>query len=284
MNSDQNESSNGASGVSENSISVEGLLAKLESGSDPNSKILSKKLQNSSLASFDKVKKDAKALQSSIKAENERISEIPKEEILNEIMKRMELDAMGRGFNLDMDDIHEIGTCLIKNFCSIEMTAREMDIPPARLRYLITHSDELQVYYEIAHAGIKSLTDEQVIRQLQAGDPDTIKMVFNKMYAGRHRGGYNVAELGTVGYDDPLSEKLAAKTEEDRDASQAKVIFNFVEREIRTDAREIESVTDAIDADYEMVEPENLTGQNELSNSQAIEKIKFEQKVAEKSK
>lgn len=76
------------------------------------------------------------------------------------------------------------------------------------------------------------------------------------MYAGRNKGGYNIAELGTMGYEDKLSQRLAAETEADRRQGQVKVEFNFVQKEIRKEYQQIESVPDAIDADYEMMDVE----------------------------
>lgn len=255
MNPDQNEQSEDANGVLDSSESAEQILAKLESPEVRLSNKPLKRLQNSTLSSFEQVNNQANHLRNSINKENERISKLAKEEILDEIMLRMEADVKGEGL-LSMERIHEIGVCLIENFCSFELTAIELGMTPAKLRYLITRCDELQVYYEVAHAGVKSLTDKQVLEGLRRGEDKYVKMVFNKMYAGRNKGGYNIAELGTIGYDDKLAQKLAAETEADRRQNQVKVEFNFVQKEVRAVHEQIEAVTDAIDGDYEMVDTE----------------------------
>lgn len=89
-------------------------------------------------------------------------------------------------------------------------------------------------------------------------------MVFQKMYAGRNKGGYNIAELGTIGYNDPLAQQLAAATEDDRRQSQVKVEFNFVQKEVRSDFQKIEAADDVLEGEYEMVkEDENENNSTE---------------------
>jgi cell division GTPase FtsZ len=104
---------------------------------------------------------------------------------------------------------------------------------PSRLRWLVVNNPELQVYFEVAHEGVKGLTDKKIIEGLINDDPEIIKMVFNKMYAGRQRGGYNIAELGTVGYKDPLAKELAEETEQDRKQGKTVVEFTFVNKDVR---------------------------------------------------
>jgi hypothetical protein len=265
MKKDRSEPSTDVNGVDENGITVETILAKIEPNSDPNLEKQLKKSQRMLPTSLSEVKKESSRLQNLINKENERISGLGKEEILNEIMKRLEADAQGEGVgNIDLEDIHTIGVALIKNFCSINAAANELGLMPARLRYLIVHSDELQVYYQIAHEAVKGLTDEQVIKGLKVGDENIIKMVFQKMYAGRNKGGYNIAELGTIGYNDPLAQQLAAATEDDRRQSQVKVEFNFVQQEVRSDFQKIEAADDVLEGEYEMVkEDENENNSTE---------------------
>jgi hypothetical protein len=265
MINDLSENSNDVTGADGSGTSVERILAKIDSKQDPNITKALNKSQLSLPTSLSKTKKDADRLQSSIEKENARLSAVPKEEIVNEIMRRLEADAIGDG-NINLERIHEIGVALINNFCSIDATADQLGMNPARLKHLIITSDELQVYYEIAHTGIKSLTDKEVIDGLKRGDEKFVKMVFQKMYAGRNKGGYNIAEMGTMGYDDPLAQKIAAATEDDRRQSQVKVEFNFVKKEVRENYEKIESADNVVDGDYEMVGGENEDNQ-ESENS-----------------
>jgi hypothetical protein len=176
----------------------------------------------------------------SIEEANERVSAIPKEKLLDEIMSRMEAQAVGKGSLLSMEQIDAIGLALIENYCDFETTAKEFRMPVHKLKYLIRELDELQVYYEIAQEGIKSLTDHKVIQLLKSGDPDIIKMVYGRMYAGRSKGGFNASELGTMGYNDKLGKKLAQETADDRKANKVEVQFNFFKKEVRTEFEQVQ--------------------------------------------
>jgi len=161
-------------------------------------------------------------------------------------------NAVGLGDSVSSAELHNIGLTLIRSYCSIEMAAVRLKMSPTRLRWLIVNVPELHVYFEIAHQGVKGLTDQRIIEGLEAGDPDIVKIVFNKMYAGRAKGGYNIAELGTVGYNDPLAKKLAEETETDRHAAKTVVEFNFVQKDPKAQFAQI----DYIDAEVEDVEDE----------------------------
>jgi len=176
----------------------------------------------------------------SIEEANERISSIPKEKLLDEIMSRLEKEAMGKGSLLTMEQIDIIGLSLIDNYCDLETVAKELRMPVHRLKYLIRELDELQVYYEIAQEGIKSLTDSKVIQLIKSGDSDVIKMVYNRMYAGRSKGGYNAAELGTMGYNDKLGKRIAQETADDRKSNKVEVQFNFFKKEVRTEFEQVQ--------------------------------------------
>jgi hypothetical protein len=176
----------------------------------------------------------------SIEEANERVSEIPKDKLLDEIMSRLEAQAVGKGSLLSMEQIDQIGLTMIENYCDLETTAKDLGMTLPRLKYLIRELDELQVYYEIAQEGIKTLTDSKVIKLLKAGDPDIIKMVFGKMYAGRSKGGFNASEIGTMGYNDKLGKKIARETEDDRKANKVEVQFNFFKKEVRTEFEQVQ--------------------------------------------
>jgi hypothetical protein len=175
----------------------------------------------------------------SIERANARVSEIPKDELLKEIMCRLENQALGKGSLISLEEIDAIGLALIENYCDLETTAQELNMPIQRLKFLIRELDELQVYYEIAQEGIKSLTDKQVIQNLKKGDPDTVKRVFNKLYAGRSKGGFNAAEIGTTGYKDKLGKRLADETLDDRKSNKVEVQFNFIKKEVRTEFEKV---------------------------------------------
>jgi hypothetical protein len=176
-------------------------------------------------------------------------AKIPKEDLKNVIMARIVGGIGLTAEDLTLEEIDRMGVCLIKHLCVLGSAAKELGMSPQRLKWLITHIPEMEVYYEIAHEGIKNLVDEKVLANLQAGDKDTIKMVFNKMYAGRNKGGYNIAELGTQGYNDPLSKQIAAETENDRKQGNVSVVFNFIEKEIKTEFEQITVEGEVIDAD-----------------------------------
>lgn len=217
-------------------------------------KSLLRQLPSSLTDSADALKKDANAFRRSIQEANARVSEIPKENVMDEIMLRLEADALGKGLNISSEYIDEIGIALIKSYGSISLTAIEVGISETLLKYYIRGLDELQVYYEIAHEGIKMLTDQRIIEGLKTNDPDIIKMVFQKMYAGRGKGGYNIAELGTMGYNDALGKKLAAETEADRSKNQTKVEFIFIDKPVRTDFQQVKAVDDENTVDGELVD------------------------------
>jgi hypothetical protein len=191
-------------------------------------------------------------LSQSILRKNKQNEKLSKTQIIDRIMMSMGDSLVGVGDSIPSDELHEIGLTLIRSYCSVEMAAVRLKMSPTRLRWLIVNVPELQVYFEIAHQGVKGLTDQRIIEGLEAGDPDIVKMVFSKMYAGRAKGGYNIAELGTVGYNDPLAKKLAEETETDRHAAKTIVEFNFVQK----DPKEVFKQIDYIDAEVEDVEEE----------------------------
>lgn len=137
-------------------------------------------------------------------------------------------------FALSSERIDEIGLALIQNYASIELAAESLGLSPFKLRKFIAIHDELQQYFEIAHEGIKGITDKLIITELMRGNPKVVKMVFNKMYSGRAKGAYNPSEIGVRSYQDPLAKKLALETEKDRSKGQIEVTFNFIEKEAKS--------------------------------------------------
>lgn len=214
-----------------------------------NSNKLSKLPQNILRESVQEKVEESDIFLRSIEEANERISEIPKERVMAELMSRLEAQAIGRGSLIPMEEIDQIGIALIENYCSLEETARQLNMPLIRLKFLIRELDELQVYYELAQEGIKSLTDSQVIKMLRTGDPDVLKMVYNKMYSGRAKGAFNPSEIGTTGYNDKLGKRLADETADDRKSSKVEVQFNFFKKEIRTEFEQIEVEGQVVDGD-----------------------------------
>lgn len=201
-----------------------------------------------------KHKNSVRGLAKSIKTETEKSLPTGRDDLLNEIMARME----ARAGEPSEDDIDDIGIALVKNYGATLLTARELGMSEARLRHLVKTNEALQIYHEIAQEGVKTLTDSHLIQGLRDGDPAIIRFVASRLYAGRTRGGFNIAEIGTTGYKDPLSKQLAAETEADRNQASVKVEFNFVQREVRThkavDGGEAE--IEAIDAEFEEVKEE----------------------------
>lgn len=202
-----------------------------EENSGPNISSPLRLLQTSLTDSFKEVSDQSKSLLSSVEKQKEKDAKIPKEEIMARIMQSMGDSLRGVGDSISSDELHEIGLMLIRCYSSVELAATKLKMTPARLRYLIINVPELHVYLEIAHEGVKGLTDQRIIEGLMAGDSDIVKMVFNKMYAGRHKGGYNIAEIGTIGYKDPLAKELAAETESDRTKMRTVVEFNLVTKD-----------------------------------------------------
>jgi hypothetical protein len=224
-------------------------LVKFESKNPETSSKPSKPLQSSSHDFLSAIQKDSKALKDSIDERKKKDASIPKDELKNEIMKRIAAGMQNQDDLIPSERIDEIGIALITSYCSIELAAQKLDMTTARLKWLIANVDELGVYYEVAHEGIKTFTDGEIIRRLTAGDEDVLKLVFNKLYAGRAKGGYNPSEIGTTGYNDKLGKRLAAETEKDRGKGNIQVQFNFIQKEIREDFSQIEVEGTIIEAE-----------------------------------
>lgn len=260
-NKDQNEKSEDASGVTDSIETAPKPLAKSDTDNQTSSNNHSKPLPNLSHNLLGNQKRSADRLEQSIALANERnlsiVASAPdRDSLLNEIMSRMEDKYVGRGADIPEDDVHEIGMNLIQNYACIELSAGQLGLSPARLRFLVRNNDILSAYFEIAHEGIKSLTDKRLIQGLKDNDPNIVRLIATRLYAGRSKGGYNIAEIGTTGYKDKLSKQLAAETESDRKQGNVHVEFNFVKKEIRAHSS-IESTSDILDAEFEDVEDDS---------------------------
>lgn len=254
---DQKENTNGATGADELFDTVSETLARAETETRSNFERLSKSPQNALQNILPNVRRQNSRFQNTLEQANEKSSDLgtnpDRDTVLNAIMDRMSSGFTG---GVDLEDLDSIGMALIQCYGSFDLAAQKLQTSSAYLKYLVKTHFELQVYFEIAQEGVKSLTDKHLIKGLMAGDPDIIRLVATRMYAGRNRGGFNIAEIGTTGYDDKLGKKLAMETEQDRRSGQVKVEFNFVKREIREHSSVgfDDLTSDAIDADYEDVE------------------------------
>lgn len=226
-------------------------LAPSESTKPPTIPKPSKPSLNFGNGILQEIQTQGKQLKESIEQRKKADAEIPKENLWNEIMKRTADASTNLSEILPTEEIDKIGMTLISSYCSLEATAQKLGMSTARLKWLITNVPELEVYYEIAHEGIKTFTDSEIIKRLRAGDDDILKLVFNKLYAGRNKGGYNPSEIGTYGYNSKLGKQLAAETEKDRGKGNIHVEFNFVQKEIGN--REVGTVEGELilDADEE---------------------------------
>lgn len=248
MQLDQNDDTHDVLSVTDYPTSAPETPAKSESNSPADTNRPLKQSPNFLSDMSKGLRETSKDLQESIKQEEIENSKIPKGQLMNHIMARLAQNENDNE-NLSTERIDELGMALIKNYCDLNLTAMECGTTQLRLKHLISTVPELQVYFEIAQEGIKALTDQRVIQGLKDGDPDTVKMVYNKLYSGRAKGGYNPSEIGTRGYKDPLAKKLAAETENDRKKGNVNVSFNFIQKEIRHDFSPIQIEGEIIDAD-----------------------------------
>jgi AraC-like DNA-binding protein len=260
---DQNELLHDVNGVNESSDIVKLNLVPTENGQSQN---ISNQLKQSSDFLHDTLKRkqgESEHLQNTLKQEKENL--LPKNNLKNDIINAIAAQSSAtiafKGIALSDEKIDEVGVALITNYCSINATARQFGMSEAHLRHLITIDERLAVYHEIAHDGVKALTDEHLIKGLRDGDPDIIRLVATRMYAGRNKGGYNISEIGTINYKDKLSKQLAEETASDRAGkTNVKVTFNFVRKDI-TKHSNITRVNDAydesVDAEFEDVEDDS---------------------------
>lgn len=254
--SDQNENLNGANGATGLSDSVNPNPVPTEKKLDPSS-------NNQSIPSSDFLhdtlkRKQAESVRLANILKTEKEKSLPddasRNEIVNTIMERISAPLKGVAINLSEEEIDELGIALITNYCGINVTARQFHMSEAHLRFLINADERLAVYHEIAQDGIKALTDEHLIEGLRKGDPDILRLVATRMYAGRNKGGFNISEIGTMGYQDKLSKKLSQETADDRSKGNVRVTFNFVRRDIHKHSNITRVNEAAIDAEYEDVE------------------------------
>lgn len=162
-----------------------------------------------------------------------------KDLLMNDLM----LSEIQGSASLSIEHVNMIGIALIESYGSINRAAKQVEMTPSRLRWLIRNHSEIGRYHEIAQECIKGLLDEQIIEKLADGNEEMVMLITRLMYRGRRNGGFNAAEIGVISYDDPLAKKLSSATEDD--TQRAPVInFNFLPADMPSN-RKIEKVINA---------------------------------------
>jgi hypothetical protein len=184
--------------------------------------------------------------------------------------------AAGSKIDLDEQRIDEIGEVLLKNYGIIDDSAEELGLKRTQLLYHIANNPELQMYHRIAIEGIKSLTDKNMVDFLKGEDKEDKKfatrLTFNKMYSGRDKGGYNISEFGTTGYEDENAQALVEQTKEAMDAKNKFTInVNFVDTKVRYISPEAELLDEANYAAQEVTSEDAIEGEYEMVDKQFSE-------------
>lgn len=215
-----------------------------------------KKLRDASSFGLDERKREIERNDKWIQNQmNEEQALIQSAENSQDVLMARYAERFGVKSELTMERMDEIGFALLDNYACIEDAADILSMDAAVLRWLISKNWELQTYWRLAVDTVKNLVDKNVIRALREKEPWATRMVFNKMYAGRDKGGFNIAELGTMGYKDQVGVDNASETEDIMKAKNISVTFNFVDdkaigSEVDLDRQE----SDFIEAEYEDVE------------------------------
>lgn len=158
---------------------------------------------------------------------------------------------------LEIDSFEEIGVALIANKANIKKTAKQFKMDATELRMLIRVEPILNAYWRAAYHEVKALVDDKVIELLEAGeDKDILKEVFRKMYAGRKMGGYNINELGGIGYGDAMAAEQQQHIKHDIEAeanSKHTIIIEFDTKtiELNNDSTVEGQLLDCVDAELE---------------------------------